>query len=388
MRPFSLRRSIPFALVVLLLPACSDSGDGAADTTLAPTTTTEAATTTTEAATTTTEAATRTTTAPTTTAAPAPTTEPTLTLTLIASMQANDVAADDDEVWVVSTEANSVSVISVATREVVAKITDVCDDIPVDVALDEEHAWISCREDGVRAIDRASREVVATVDVGVAGTLALSDGAVWVIDRSSDAGAVSVLDPTRFSLRETIVLPGTCNRAADLVGAGDHVWVASITTDSCAGNPITFRSSRIDVIDPGEAAVVWSSQEIGGVSVRLAAADGEVWASGISDDNLTVIDASSELRGEGLPVTSIELAEVGPDLGRSNSNDRPVLTASDELVWVLNQTWAGAESEAVAIDRLSRRVIGRVPLDDPRDVAAVGEAAWVAYQDGVGLVAP
>jgi hypothetical protein len=52
MRPFSLRRLIPFTLVVLLLAACSDSGDEAADAILAPTTT-AAATTTTPAPTTT-----------------------------------------------------------------------------------------------------------------------------------------------------------------------------------------------------------------------------------------------------------------------------------------------------------------------------------------------
>jgi hypothetical protein len=40
MRPLSLRRLIPFILIVLLLPACGDSADDAADTTLAPTTTT------------------------------------------------------------------------------------------------------------------------------------------------------------------------------------------------------------------------------------------------------------------------------------------------------------------------------------------------------------
>ena len=40
MRSRSLRWLVPVSLVVLLLPACSDSGDEAADTTLAPTTTT------------------------------------------------------------------------------------------------------------------------------------------------------------------------------------------------------------------------------------------------------------------------------------------------------------------------------------------------------------
>jgi hypothetical protein len=40
MRPFSLRWLIPFALVVLLLPSCSDTADDSADTTLAPATTT------------------------------------------------------------------------------------------------------------------------------------------------------------------------------------------------------------------------------------------------------------------------------------------------------------------------------------------------------------
>jgi hypothetical protein len=52
-RPLSVRWLIPFALVVLLVPACSDSTDEAADTTHAPTTTTEVVTTTTTAPTTT-----------------------------------------------------------------------------------------------------------------------------------------------------------------------------------------------------------------------------------------------------------------------------------------------------------------------------------------------
>ena len=51
-RPLSVRRLIPFALVVLMLPACSDSGDEAADTTLASTTVAAAATTTTATTTT------------------------------------------------------------------------------------------------------------------------------------------------------------------------------------------------------------------------------------------------------------------------------------------------------------------------------------------------
>jgi hypothetical protein len=57
LRPFSLRWLVPFALVVLLVPACSDSTDEAADTTLAPTTTTEVAATTTKAPTTSTATA-------------------------------------------------------------------------------------------------------------------------------------------------------------------------------------------------------------------------------------------------------------------------------------------------------------------------------------------
>ena len=55
MRPSSLRWLIPFALVVLLLAACSDSDDEAGATTVAPTTT-QAVTTTTAAVTTTTAA--------------------------------------------------------------------------------------------------------------------------------------------------------------------------------------------------------------------------------------------------------------------------------------------------------------------------------------------
>ena len=56
MRPLSSRWLIPFALVVLLLPACSDSDDGATDSTVA-TTTTEAVTSTAAPTTTTTVAA-------------------------------------------------------------------------------------------------------------------------------------------------------------------------------------------------------------------------------------------------------------------------------------------------------------------------------------------
>ncbi len=58
LRRLSLGWLIPLTVVVLLLPACSDSADDSADTTLAPTTTTTAtSTTTTTAAPTTTTAA-------------------------------------------------------------------------------------------------------------------------------------------------------------------------------------------------------------------------------------------------------------------------------------------------------------------------------------------
>ena len=53
MQPFTLRFLIPFTLVVLLLAACGESADDAADTTIAPTTTTVASTTTTAASATT-----------------------------------------------------------------------------------------------------------------------------------------------------------------------------------------------------------------------------------------------------------------------------------------------------------------------------------------------
>jgi len=62
LRPLSLRWMVPLTLVVLSLPACSDTADDSADTTLASTTTTVEATTTTEAPTTTTTKAPTTTT--------------------------------------------------------------------------------------------------------------------------------------------------------------------------------------------------------------------------------------------------------------------------------------------------------------------------------------
>ena len=78
-RPYLLRRMTPFALVVLLLAACSGSSDESADTTLAPSTTEQA--TTTVAPTTATAAPTTTTTvAPTTTTTVAPTTTATVAL--------------------------------------------------------------------------------------------------------------------------------------------------------------------------------------------------------------------------------------------------------------------------------------------------------------------
>jgi hypothetical protein len=67
MRPFSLRWLIPFSLVVLLLPACSNDAGDSPGTTLAPTTVASETTTTTSPLTTTTVAATTTTVAATTT---------------------------------------------------------------------------------------------------------------------------------------------------------------------------------------------------------------------------------------------------------------------------------------------------------------------------------
>jgi hypothetical protein len=60
MRSRSLRRLIPLALVVLLLPSCGDSADDSSDTTSAPATTTTTAATTTSEVTSTTEATTTT----------------------------------------------------------------------------------------------------------------------------------------------------------------------------------------------------------------------------------------------------------------------------------------------------------------------------------------
>jgi hypothetical protein len=75
-RPLSVRWLIPFALVVLLVPACSDSTDEAADTTHAPTTTT---------------------TAPTATAAPTTTIVDTTAATLLVDERIEGWSSDDPD---------------------------------------------------------------------------------------------------------------------------------------------------------------------------------------------------------------------------------------------------------------------------------------------------
>jgi hypothetical protein len=94
-RPLSVRWLIPFALVVLLVPACSDSTDEAADTTHAPTTTTEVATTTT--------------TAPTTTAAPTTTIVDTTAATLLVDERIEGWNSDDPDA-IVSVFADEFSI--------------------------------------------------------------------------------------------------------------------------------------------------------------------------------------------------------------------------------------------------------------------------------------
>jgi hypothetical protein len=85
MRPFSLRWLIPFSLVVLLLPACSDDAGDSPGTTLAPTTAASETTTTAASENTTTAASENTTTTapPTTTTVPATTTTEAATTTTV-----------------------------------------------------------------------------------------------------------------------------------------------------------------------------------------------------------------------------------------------------------------------------------------------------------------
>lgn len=374
-----MRRAISL-LVILLVASCAGEVPSAVSPTTHTTTTTATTTTATIPPTTTTTASTTPPPTPTTTAttAMAATTTTIPLLVPIPPPAGSRLAVDSDEVWVSFGERNTVWLMYPPEDQ--SFVREVCGGFnprPHALALSPKYVWVTCRSPySVVAIDRSTREVAATIDVDDPLSLAVSDGVVWVA--AGRDHAIWVLDPGHMAVATRIPLPGLCDRPVQVLATGERIWVVTLSLTSCPGFSLVSQS-RLHIIDPNELEITWSSDQISSVEIRLTAADGEVWASGLSDGVLTVLDA----------ITAAELAEVGPDLGRSSRNHDAQLAASEGYVWLINQASGGAPREIVIIDQATRSVVKRIPTQSSVvDVAADDRVGWLLLEDGLAVVTP
>lgn len=173
-------------------------------------------------------------------------------------------ALADSKVFVTNSGNDTVSVISLATRAVVATIPVGDNPLHVAVTPDGARAYVSNRNsNNVSVIDTSTLAVVATVAVGTAPTgLAASSNGKQVYVANSGSANISVIDRNTHNVIFTIPTPAAPNVIAfhpvhhefwvgfDTVGtvlqvysAADHSVLASVTSSdrAYASTGLTFR---------------------------------------------------------------------------------------------------------------------------------------------------
>ena len=164
---------------------------------------------------------------------------------------------------------------------------------PVGIAAADGLIWVSGGSSGtVTAIDRATRRVAATVQVGgqLGSVATTADGsAVWVSDFGG--GSVVRIDPVRHTVAQRIAVGGRPTALiAQLDGA---LWVGNL-------------DGYVARVDPSSQTRILLAS---GVSTLLATR-GVVWA-GLQSGSLVAIDPATKLlAGTALPVAEIGRAHV------------------------------------------------------------------------------
>jgi YVTN family beta-propeller protein len=272
------------------------------------------------------------------------------TLAIRFDAQPASVAVGHDGVlWVVSTEAGTLSRIDPRTHAI-TQITVGSDPVAVTVAPDGHSVWVANSGDGtVSRVSTESGTVVATVRVGAGPTaLVATSAAVWVANTLN--GSVTRIDlPT--GRRMTIPVG---SEPAGIAAGGGSIWVAN------EGDGTLSR------LDPATGTPVGAPITVGHGPTSTAFGDGAAWVVNDIDGTLSRIDPQTNA------VTSTRVGQ-GP---------LHVVTGPRQ-VWVSDE-YGGTVTQ---VNPASVSIAQRIRTNSaPVGLALSGDRLWVAT-GGIGAIA-
>jgi len=212
---------------------------------------------------------------------------------------------------------------------------------------------------------------LASVEFADTGSIAATDDAVWVADRS---GRLAELDPTSGAVLRTVTLP---RAASELLLTDDSVWVASATGDLV----------RVDRASLGITAVP------GAVGVALAASPDAVWLGGTGE--VIRIDPATNAVSLRVPVAGrsadLGIAIVGDgvwvgtrvEIVRLSTADGTVTARiagdASRLSFGAGFLWAIRGTELLRIDPATTAIQAFIPgMPTPAELVAGSDRIWVA----------
>jgi Bacterial transcriptional activator domain len=231
---------------------------------------------------------------------------------------------------------------------------------PTDLAAGDGMVWaVTVDSATLTGVDARTGKIARQVPLRMQpSAVAAGDGAVWVVDGRKgmlvrvEPGYDRVSAPIPFRHRES---GGRLDGTSVSAGAG-RVWV-------------TDGSASLAVVDPTTRTftAVRTDRSLDGV----AAGAGAVWAISSRTASVLRIDARTRAVTDEIPI-----ARAGDEA------PFPVgIVATAEAVWVLNQNTASV----TRIDPRTRGLDATIPIGVdrvPNEIAAAGDTAWVANEDG------
>ncbi|MCU1658656.1 MAG: extracellular solute-binding protein, partial [Pseudonocardiales bacterium] len=251
------------------------------------------------------------------------------------------IAAGFGSIWTTNTDANTVTQIDAASRQIINTAIPV-GVAPSAIAAGPDSMWVTNSGDGtVSRIDPTTTDHPRTIRVGVAPSgVVVAHGSVWVTN-AADA-TVSRIDPDKNE--EVQRIPVGSDPSG--IGAGRDIWVANSASDT------------VTQIDGRRHVPVGAPIRVGPGPRGVAVVGDGVWVSYNGSDaiaRITTTDASLAN-----PVT----------VGRHPDQ----ITTIDGHVWTTLQ----GSGSVVEIDPADSRPVRTVPLGPiPGGIVAAGGRLWV-----------
>jgi DNA-binding SARP family transcriptional activator/streptogramin lyase len=226
---------------------------------------------------------------------------------------------------------------------------------PVDITAFGGTVWVlTVNSKSLTAIDGRAEKLPRTVPLrGAPAAVAAGRGAVWVLD--GRAGLLSRFEPG-YEDPSAHIRFRRSGDAASIAVDSDGVWVTDGSARLLRADPTTRKVQEIPAGRPLRA---------------VTAGAGAVWA--LSSDPPSVLRADP---GTGAITDRLDMGRAGEEA------PFPVgIAATDDAVWVLNQNTASV----ARIDPRTGSTVALVPIGVdrvPNEIAAAGDAAFVANEDG------